>query len=236
MAMSIRPTLCALLAFLLAACSPSTGAPAPASAPDAAPSATGEAGAVRPVIVMLGDSLTAGYGLAPDEALPDQVAAVLKARSVPATLVNAGVSGDTTRGGLERYDWSVKGSGADILVIALGANDFLNGLPAEQAEQNLRAIIEQAKADGLRVALLAVALRAPGGQRDPREAAYAGVYRRLSKDFGLSLAPDMLDAVAGKPALLQADGLHPTAEGVRAMAESLADFVAGEARAWTDAQ
>lgn len=191
---------------------------------------------MRPIIVMLGDSLTAGYGLAPEDALPDQVAAVLKARSVPATLVNAGVSGDTTRGGLERFDFSVKGARADILIVALGANDFLNGLPAGQAEQNLRAIIEKAKADGMRVALLAVALRAPGGQRDPREAAYAEVYRKLSKDYGLQLAPDMLGAVAGKPALLQADGLHPTAEGVRAMAAALADFVAGEVSAWAASQ
>jgi acyl-CoA thioesterase-1 len=232
MATAARATFCGTLALLLAACSPGEPAVDTGAGERAGVAKEAEASVVRPVVVMLGDSLTAGYGLAPEEALPDQIQAALRTRGVAARFVNAGVSGDTTRGGFERYDWSVKGSGADVLLIALGANDFLGGLSAEQARQNLDSIITRAQADGLRVALVGVAMRAPGPVRDPRETAFAEVYAALAKDRGVALFPDMLAAVGDRPALLQPDGLHPTAEGVRAMAASLTDFVSAEVAAW----
>ena len=95
-----------------------------------------------PTVVMLGDSLTAGYDLSDDEALPAVVERLLAAKGVQAHFVNAGVSGDTTADGLNRYDWSVQGTNADLLVVALGANDFLMGLPPERPKKNLAAILD----------------------------------------------------------------------------------------------
>ena len=176
-----------------------------------------------PVIVMLGDSLTAGFQLASGAALPAALQHVFDDRSIPAKFVNAGVSGDTTADGLQRYDFSVKGQNANLLVIALGANDFLNDLPADTARKNLAAILTKAKADNLPAALVGVAI--PGDNQDEREAAYAAIYPDLSKQFGVPYYPNMLAPIAGHPELLQQDGIHPTEKGVEAMADGLADFL-----------
>lgn len=177
-----------------------------------------------PVIVMLGDSLTAGFQLPAGSALPAALQHVFDERDIPAKFVNAGVSGDTTADGLNRYDFSVKGSGANLLVVALGANDFLNQSPPETPKKNLAAILERARADNLPAVLVGVAI--PGESQDPREAAYAAIYPDLAKEFGVPYFPNMMSAVAGHPELLQPDGLHPTEQGVEAMAAGIADFLA----------
>jgi len=177
-----------------------------------------------PVIVMLGDSLTAGYQLPAGAALPAALQRDFDARNVPARFVNAGVSGDTTADGLQRYDWSVVGSNADLLVIALGANDFLGSLPPETPRKNLAAILDRAKKDNLPAVLVGVAI--PGESQDEREAAYAAIYPALAAQYGVPYFPNMLGAIAGKPNLLQQDGVHPTSEGVEAMAASITDFLA----------
>ena len=171
-----------------------------------------------------GDSLTAGYELKDDEALPVVVERVLAARGVSATFVNAGVSGDTTADALNRYDWSVKDAEPDLLVIALGANDFLLSLPPERPKKNLTAILDRAKADGLPAALIGVAI--PDIDLDPRDAAYAAIFPELAKQYGVPYQPNFMAPVAGKSGLLMDDGLHPTAKGVEAMAEGVADFLA----------
>lgn len=181
-------------------------------------------GTDAPTVVMLGDSLTAGYELAEDEALPAAVERLLAARGVKATFVNAGVSGDTTADGLSRYDWSVAGANGDLLVVALGANDFLIGIPPERTKRNLAAILDRAKATGLPAVLIGVVV--PDMEHDPRDAAFAAIYPALAKEYGVPLQPDLMAPVAGKPALLMDDGLHPTAKGVEAMAEDVADFLA----------
>lgn len=208
--------------LLLAACGqPSRTTPLAAQpTPSEAPAMTNE----TPTIVVLGDSLTAGYELNEDEALPAVVERLLAARGVKANIVNAGVSGDTTADGLNRYDWSVKGAKANLLVIALGANDFLLGLPPEQPKKNLAAILDRAKADNLPAALIGVAL--PNKDLDPREAAYAAIYPELSEQYGAPYQANFMAPVAGKANLLMDDGLHPTAEGVEAMAKDVADFLA----------
>ena len=216
--------LLALAFILLAACG-QPPAPAPTTTathttPSEAPAMTTKA----PTIVMLGDSLTAGYQLNEDEALPAVVERVLAARGVKAHLVNAGVSGDTTADGLNRYDWSVTGANADLLVVALGANDFLLGLPPEQPKKNLAAILDRAKADNLPAALIGVAI--PDNDLDPRDAAYAAIYPDLAKQYGVPYQPNFMAPVAGRSDLLMGDGLHPTAKGVEAMAEGVADFLA----------
>jgi acyl-CoA thioesterase-1 len=180
--------------------------------------------AIAPVIVMLGDSLTAGYQLPAGSALPAALQRELEGLGVATRFVNAGVSGDTTADGLNRYDWSVEGTNADLLVVALGANDFLGELPAETPRRNLSAILAKAKEDNLPAVLLGVAI--PGEAQDEREAAYAAIYPELAAEFGVPYFPNMLGAVTGRPALLQQDGIHPTAEGVEAMAGEIAGFLA----------
>jgi acyl-CoA thioesterase-1 len=211
----------------LAACGAPEGSPVasgPAASEGSAPMAKTEPKTDAPVVVMLGDSLAAGYELAEDEALPAVVERVLAARGVRATFVNAGVSGDTTADGLSRYDWSVAGAKADLLVVALGANDFLIGIPPERTKKNLAAILDRAKAAGLPAALIGVVV--PDMERDPRDAAFAAIYPALAKEYGVPLKPDLMAPVSGKPALLMDDGLHPTAKGVEAMAAGVADFLA----------
>jgi len=220
--------LLAALALTLAAC----GKPAPAVTPAidprpvAAPAADPAMTENAPIIVVLGDSLTAGYQLPPGNALPAVLQNNFDARDLKARFVNAGVSGDTTADGLVRYDWSVTGSNADLLVIALGANDFLNDLPPETPQKNLAAILDRAKADKLPAVLIGVAIPKGASAVDSREAAYAAIYPELAKKFDVPYYPDMLGAIAGKPALIQQDGLHPTAEGVEAIAAVIADFLA----------
>jgi acyl-CoA thioesterase I len=173
---------------------------------------------------MLGDSLTAGYELPAGAALPAALQREFDERGVPARFINAGVSGDTTADGLNRYEWSVEGTNADLLVVALGGNDFLSNLPPETPRRNLAAILARAKEQNLPVALVGVAI--PNGPRDEREAAYAAIYPALSAEFGVPYFPDMMGAVAGRPGLLMQDGVHPTAEGVEAMAGAIAGFLA----------
>jgi acyl-CoA thioesterase-1 len=177
-----------------------------------------------PVIVMLGDSLTAGYQLPAGAALPAALQRDFDSQGVKAKFVNAGVSGDTTADGLQRYDWSVAGSNADLLVIALGANDFLQNLPPETPKKNLAAILERAKKDNLPAVLIGVSI--PSESQDEREAAYAAIYPDLAAQYGVPYFRNMLGAIAGQPGLLMQDGLHPTAEGVEAMATQLAGFLA----------
>ena len=210
-----------ITALFLAAC----GQPA---APVAnAPGASEGSGMTKPhvpTIVMLGDSLTAGYELSDEEALPAVVERLLAARGVQAKVVNAGVSGDTTADGLNRYDWSVQGTNADLLVVALGANDFLMGLPPERPKKNLAAILDRAKADNIPAVLIGVAIH--GNDKDPRDAAYAAIYPDLAKEYGIPYQPNFMAPIAGASGLLMDDGLHPTARGVEAMAEGVAEFLA----------
>jgi acyl-CoA thioesterase I len=210
---------------LLAACGQKE--PETVSGPVAIEGEPGDPSAVTqpaPVIVMLGDSLTAGYQLPAGAALPAALQRDFDDRGVKAKFVNAGVSGDTTADGLQRYDWSVAGSNADLLVVALGANDFLQNLPPETPKKNLAAILERAKQDNLPAVLIGVAI--PGEAQDEREAAYAAIYPDLAAQYGVPYFPNMLGAISGQPGLLMQDGVHPTAEGAEAMADQLADFLA----------
>ena len=169
-------------------------------------------------IVFLGDSLTAGYGLAQEDAWPEQVQERLNAAGYATQIINAGVSGDNSANGLARYDWSVGSAQADILVLALGANDFLQGVAPQTTRKNLQTIIERAQSDGMQVILAGVAT--PQLERlGPVGRAYAAIYPNLAKEYKLSLFPSMLDGVSGQSKLLQSDGLHPTKDGVDIMAD-----------------
>jgi len=175
-------------------------------------------------MVMLGDSLTAGFGLQDAQALPKQIESALKEAGLDVTVINAGVSGDTTSGGLARFDWSVRSAQPDLLVIALGANDYLNGSSASQAKDNLEKIIMQAQDAKIPTALVGVAARSDKKLNEYDEA-YSAIYPSLAVQYKLPLYPAMLKDVRDNPALLQSDGLHPTAKGTKIVADNLTQFL-----------
>jgi acyl-CoA thioesterase-1 len=174
--------------------------------------------AVEHVIVALGDSLTAGLGVGADEAYPALLEARLRREGFAYRVVNAGVSGDTSAGGLRRIDWALRLSPA-VVIVALGANDGLRGQPPAALRDNLTRIVERAQAAGARVLL--AGMRVPPNYGDDYARAFAGVYPAVAKATGAPLAPFLLDGVAGNSRLNQADGIHPTAEGQRRIAELL---------------
>lgn len=175
-------------------------------------------------VVFLGDSLTAGYGLQTEDALPARIEAIWRADGLDAVAVNAGVSGDTTSNGLARFDWSVTTAEPDLLVIALGANDYLMGVPADVAKSNLAAILEKAEAANLPVVLVGLAVRG-NVQADTREADYAAIYPALAAEYDVPYYESLLGAISDDPSMLQSDGLHPTKEGVERIAAPLAAFL-----------
>jgi len=174
--------------------------------------------AVDHVIVALGDSLTAGLGVSPDEAYPAVLEARLRRDGFEYRVVNAGVSGDTSAGGLRRIDWVLK-LRPDVVIVALGANDGLRGQPPDVLRDNLTRIVERARVAGARVLL--AGMRVPPNYGDEYARAFAGVYPAVARATGVPLAPFLLDGVAGDARLNQPDGIHPTAEGQRVIAERL---------------
>lgn len=172
----------------------------------------------RRTVVFLGDSLTAGLGLPLEQTFPSLIEARLQAERRPWKVVNAGISGDTTAGGLARLDWIYKQK-VDVLVVALGANDGLRGIPVEQTEKNLRAILRRAKVEGSRVLL--VGIRLPDNFGSQAQARFAAIFPRLAAEFHVQLLPFLLEGVAMDPGLNQADGIHPNAKGASKVAEHL---------------
>jgi acyl-CoA thioesterase-1 len=170
------------------------------------------------VVAVLGDSLSAGLGLPESEAFPAVVERMLRELGHDVQVLNAGVSGDTTAGGLNRLDWILQQT-PDILVVELGGNDALRGQPLENIEANLRQIVGQAREQGARVLLLGMDLPTNYGPDYTR--GFAAIYERVARDEGATLVPGFMREVGLDPALLQPDGLHPTAEGQRRLATSL---------------
>jgi acyl-CoA thioesterase-1 len=158
-------------------------------------------------VVFLGDSLSAGYGLAEEDAFPAVVARLLAERGHPIHLVNAGVSGDTTAGGLARVDWVLKQKPA-VLVVELGANDGLRGQPLAGIESNLREIVRRGKAAGARVLLLG--MKIPPNYGSEYAEGFDALYPRLARELDVPLMPFLLEGVAAESQLNQADGIHPT--------------------------
>jgi acyl-CoA thioesterase-1 len=173
---------------------------------------TAGSNSTRPRIVFLGDSLTAGYGLAKEEAVPSLIQARLQASGYPYEVINAGVSGDTSAGGLSRLDWSLEGD-VRILVIELGGNDGLRGLPVASMKRNLTEVITRAQARGIKVVL--TGMEAPPNFGAAYTNEFRQVYHDLAKAHDVTFMPFYLDGVAGIPSLNIADGMHPNAEGSR---------------------
>lgn len=180
-------------------------------------------------LVALGDSLTAGYGLPPEQGLVPKLEGWLRANGADVRVVNAGVSGDTTAGGLSRLDWSLSPE-TDALMVNLGGNDMLRGLPPEEARMNIAAILAGAKAKGLPVLL--VGMQAPGNYGHAYKDAFDALYPDLASEYGATLYPFYFQGLAGgdnDPAALRAfmqdDGIHPNAEGVGRIVDDLGPAV-----------
>lgn len=191
----------------------------PAEKPATVPNPTQTpAAAERPAIVFLGTSLTAGYGLPESEAYPALIQQRVDAAGLDYRVVNAGVSGDTSAGGLRRLDWLLRLPIA-VLVLELGANDMLRGQPPEALEANLAAILERTRTAHPDVRFLVAGMRAaPNLGRDYAQA-FDATYPRLVERFDTGFVPFLLEDVAARPELNQTDGIHPTSEGHSLIAE-----------------
>ncbi|MFN7943258.1 MAG: arylesterase [Thermoanaerobaculia bacterium] len=222
--MSRRALALLALVALLAACRGAESSPPTALAPAAtAPARTAGTTAPPeerdgPTVVFLGDSLTAGFGVDEDQAYPARVAATLAERGIAARVVNAGVSGDTSAGGLARIDWLLRQK-PDLLVVELGANDALRGQPLAGIESNLRAIVVKATAAGATVLL--VGMQIPTNYGPEYTAGFRDLYPRLAKETNVALLPFLLEGVAARPELNQGDGIHPNPEGHQRVAATV---------------
>jgi len=170
------------------------------------------------VVVALGDSLTAGLGVAADEAFPARLQARLRAEGYDYRVVNAGVSGDTTAGGLRRVDWALRAH-PDVVIVALGANDGLRGQSPQAIRANLEEIVARLQASGARVLLVGMRLPPNYGAEYTKE--FEAVFPAVARRAKIALMPFLLDGVAADPRLNQADGIHPTAAGQQMIADRL---------------
>jgi acyl-CoA thioesterase-1 len=177
---------------------------------------TGAPGAGERIIVALGDSLTAGLGVASDEAYPALLEARARKAGFDYRVVNAGVSGDTSAGGLRRLDWVLR-SRPDVVIVALGSNDGLRGLPVAALRDNLTTIVTRLRAAGARVLL--VGMRVPPNYGAAYARDFAEVFGSVARRTSVAFLPFLLEGVAGDPTLNQPDGIHPNAAGQRIVAD-----------------
>ena len=203
-----------LVALALAGCGTDGRAPELDDAPP--PPAAGERGR----IVFLGTSLTAGLGLDPDQAFPALIQRKLDAEGLRFEAVNAGVSGETSAGARRRVDWLLRQPVA-VLVIETGANDGLRGLEVDSLRANIQAIIDQAGRQTPKPTIVLLGMRAPPNLGAGYSRSFDRVYTELAKENDVPLVPFLLEGVAGRPSLNQADMIHPTADGQRRMAETV---------------
>jgi acyl-CoA thioesterase I len=212
-------TLALLLAVAVAGCGGGDARDTRRDARSAEPGlvdAGGHPSDARPQVVVLGDSLTAGLGLPLDQAFPSVLQQRIDEAGYDVVVVNMGVSGDTSAGGLRRVDWALEGD-VRVLVLALGANDGLRGLSPREMEANLGRIVDRAHEEG--VAVLLCGMESPPNFGASYTQEFREAYRRVARDKRVELVPFLLEGVAGVPGLNQPDGIHPNAEGARRMAD-----------------
>ncbi len=185
-----------------------------------------------PRVVFLGTSLTAGLGLpGPEDAWPSRLADLADSAGFPLQAVNAGVSGDTSAGGLRRLDWILR-EPLDVLVVELGANDGLRGQDPDATAENLRRIVRGAQERYPRAQVLLCAMEAPPNMGDAYTERFRAIFPEVAAQTGARLVPFLLDGVAGVPELNQDDGMHPTPEGHRRMAANVWASLEPVVRAW----
>jgi acyl-CoA thioesterase-1 len=180
--------------------------------------------AAQPLKVLaLGDSLTAGYGLPPGQGFAPQLERALKEHGVEAQVIDAGVSGDTSAGGLARLDWALADA-PDLVILELGANDMLRGVDPAETRANLDAMLARLRDAGPRVLL--AGMRAAPNLGPDYGGAFEAIYADLAEKYGVPLYPFFLEGVAADPQLNQSDGIHPNAEGTQRVAERVWETLA----------
>ena len=172
-------------------------------------------------ILALGDSLTAGFGLSSEEAYPALIAEKMRSANYRFKITNAGLSGDTTAGGLRRLPPLLRGRKLDVLILALGINDAFRGLPVEQMRSNLQAIIDQTRARHPNVAIIIAGMRLPLSASDDYVRSFGEIFGVLAEKNRTALIPYLLEGVGGDPELSQPDRVHPNAAGQRVLAENV---------------
>jgi len=211
-----RLSLLLVLLFLAVGCGTEQFPPVDV---DSKPLIPPKAASARRKIVAFGDSLTAGFGLAETESYPYLLQQKLRSEGFDFEVINAGVSGDTSLGGLERIDWTLENDGVEILILELGANDLLRGMPPARMKANLDKIIRRSKAKNIKVLLCGMI--APPSIGADYQRAYNDAFPRLAEEHKLAYVAFLLDGIALKRELNQADGIHPNAEGTRLMMENI---------------
>jgi acyl-CoA thioesterase-1 len=214
---TLERCLLAVIVAIGCACSPADPPPlaekrAPETTPAAASAPASRPSADVPKIVILGDSLTAGLGLEPAQSFPSLLQARLDREDYEYRVVNAGVSGDTSAGGLRRLDWALDGN-VRVLIVALGANDGLRGLPVADMRKNLGEIITRAQRRGVQVIL--AGMEAPPNYGEKYTTEFRQAYQDLAAQYTVALIPFFLEGVAGLRDMNQGDGIHPNLEGAR---------------------
>jgi acyl-CoA thioesterase-1 len=197
---------------------PASPAAAATSGDQAASSTQAQPAAARPRVVVLGDSLSAGLGLSPQEAFPALLQRKIDAEGLKFEVINAGVSGDTSAGGLRRLDWALDGD-VQVLIVGLGANDGLRGLPVDEMRRNLSTIVERSQARHITVVLCG--MEAPPNFGASYTAAFRDAFKDVAKKYDVAFVPFLLDGVAGLADLNQDDGIHPNARGARRVADTV---------------
>ncbi len=197
------------------------------STPDTNSTIRNEQTAAKKNILFFGTSLTAGLGLDLDEAYPALLQDKIDSLNLPYQVINAGLSGETTAGGKGRIDWLLK-QRIDIFVLELGANDALRGISVENATNNLQFIIDQVKSKNPKVKLVMVGMQAPPNLGSAYTTEFKEIFPKLAAKNNMTLIPFLLDKVAGVPSLNQKDGIHPTAEGAKILADNVWVVLKGE--------
>ncbi len=172
------------------------------------------------VILFFGDSLTAGYGLSPDQAFPALVEKRCMENATPCKAINAGLSGETSAGGLSRIDWVLR-QPIDVFVLELGANDGLRGLPLEQTKKNLQSIIDRVKAKYPKAKIVIAGMLVPPNMGPDYSAGFSKIFQEIARKNHATLIPFLLEDVAGHEKLNQSDGIHPNVEGHRIVADNV---------------
>ena len=174
----------------------------------------------KKMIVFFGNSLTAGYGLSPSQAFPAVIQKKIDSLGLPYQVINAGVSGETSSGGKTRIDWILK-QPVDIFVLELGANDGLRGIPLSATRKNLQDIVDKVIAKNPNTKLLFAGMQIPPNMGQTYTTEFRNIYTELAEKNKMILVPFLLEGVGGEPKFNQEDGIHPTAEGHRIVAENL---------------
>ena len=177
-----------------------------------------------PRMVFFGDSITAGYGIPIEKAFPALIEAKLKAANKPYEVINAGLSGETTAGGLNRMDWILR-SPPDVFVLELGGNDGLRGLSLEETEKNLKAMIEKVRAANSEATIILAGMQIPPNLGQDYTSRFRELYPKVAKEMNVKLIPFLLDGVGGDPKLNLSDGIHPNEEGHARVAELVWKFL-----------